>query len=71
MLMIYDFSFRTQTIDHRYRRNDDALAACGGGDGDQRASFIASVKQILAQWPEILRLASSIRIGTVTSSLIL
>jgi TnpA family transposase len=30
-----------------------------------------NVKQILAQWPEILRLASSIRIGTVTSSLIL
>ena len=29
------------------------------------------VKQILAQWPEILRLASSIRLGTVTSSLIL
>jgi TnpA family transposase len=30
-----------------------------------------NLKQALAQWPEILRLASSIRIGTVTSSLIL
>jgi TnpA family transposase len=30
-----------------------------------------NLKQILAQWPEILRLASSIRLGTVTSSLIL
>jgi hypothetical protein len=30
-----------------------------------------SLKQLLAQWSEILRLACSIRLGTVTSSLIL
>ena len=30
-----------------------------------------NLKQLVAQWPEILRLACSIRLGTVTSSLIL